>query len=170
MIVALRNQKGGAGETTFALRLGGQGARQGKRITQFDADRQCLVSLEHRTGKRQEPLFAVNGLPHNTLRRKASGLSRHADRVILIGLRRFAALPRSAPLAADLAPVPTLPTQFDSWASTSVSGRVAETRVFRQAHVACFVLKRRRTLIPHDAPQSLADHDPSDAPAASASA
>ena len=48
----LRNQKGGAGETTFALRLGGQTARQSKRITLFDADQQgsALVWLEQRAG------------------------------------------------------------------------------------------------------------------------
>ena len=163
MIVARGNQRGGAGETTFALRLGGQTARRSKRIMLFDADQQgaALVSLEQYTGKRQERLFAVIGLPRSTLRRKASGLVRHAGHVILTGLRRVAAFLLPAPLAADLAPVPTQPTRFDSWASTGVSGRVAETRVFRPAHFARFVLKQRwaRSLIARDATQSFADLD-----------
>lgn len=164
MIVAQGNQRNSADETRFALRLDRQRARQGKRITLFDAGQQGLAldSSEQHTGKRRERLFAVVGLPRNTLRRKASGLSRHAERVILTGLPPVAGLLLAAPLAADLAPVFTQPTRLDSWASTAVSGRAAQTRVFRPANVACFVLKRRGApaFIARDAPQSLADHDP----------
>jgi len=128
MIVALRNQNGGAAETTFALHLGGQRAR----LTLFDADQQgsALVSLEQYTGKRQERLFAVIGLPRRTLRPKATGLFRHAGHVTLTGLLPVAAVMLPAPLAAYLAPVPT---RFDSWASTCVSAG------------ACFVQRTPRT-------------------------
>jgi hypothetical protein len=136
MIVAPGNQKGSAGETAFALHLGAQTARQSTRITLFDADQQGLVSLEQRADKHQERLLAVIGLTRNTLRCKASELSRDADHVILAGLRRVAAFLLPAPVAADLAPVPTWPTQFDSWAFTGASVRVAEMRVFRSMHFA----------------------------------
>jgi chromosome partitioning protein len=164
MIVTWGNQKGGAGETTAALRLGGQTARRSKRIPLFDVDLQgaALVSLEQYTGKRQERLFAVIGLPRSTLRRKASGLVRHAGHVVLTGLLPVAAVMLPAPLAADLAPVRTQPTRFDSCASTGVLGRVGETRVFRPEHSSRFVLSRRptRSLIAHGATRSLVDHGP----------
>lgn len=165
MIVARGNQRGGAGETTFMLRLGGQRARQGRRIALFDADQQRLAlhSSEQTTGKRQERLCNVIGLPRSTLRRKASGLSRQADHVILAGLRCVAAFLLPAPVAADLAPVPTRPTRFDSLSSSGVSGRAAEAHAFRPTRTARFVLSRRpaRCLIAHGAAQNLADHDPS---------
>ena len=124
MIVTLRNQKGGAGETTFALRLGGQTARQSKCITLFAADQQgsSLVSLEQRAGKRQERLFGVIGLAQAALRREAPEHALLADYIIIDASPRVAALPRSAPLAADPAQVPTQPTAFDSWAPTGVIG------------------------------------------------
>ena len=132
----LRNQKGGAGETTFALRLGGQTARQSKRITLFDADQQgsALVWLEQRAGKPQECLFAVIGLTQAALRQEAPEHALLADYIIIDGSPLVAALPRSAALAGGLAPVPTQSAPLDSRASTGVPGRLAETRVFLSTH------------------------------------
>ena len=164
MIVALRNQKGGAGETTFALRLGGQRARQRKRITLFDADQQgsALVSLEQRAGKRQERLFAVIGLPQDALRRDAPELCR------LPTTSSSTARPVSPPCCAPRRlrltqrKSPHSPRRSMAGPATGVSGRVTETRVFCPTLFARFVLSRRpaRSLIAHDAAQSLADHDP----------
>jgi hypothetical protein len=138
MTAAPGNQKGAAGETTFALRLGGHRARQNKRITLFDADRQrlALLSLEQRAGKRQERLFAVIGLTQAALCREA---------------------PEHALLADDI----TQSAPLDSRASTGVSGRVAETRVFRATLFAHVALRQRaaRSLIARAAARNPANHD-----------
>ena len=135
MTAAPGNQKGAAGETTFAFRLCGHRARQNKRTTLFDADRRglALLSLEQRAGKRQERLFAVISLTQAALRRKTPEQGSVADDIIIDGSSRIGSLPRSAPVAADAAQVPT---PLDSRASTGVSGRVFETRVFRATHIA----------------------------------
>ena len=164
MIVARGNQKGGAGETAFALHLGGQTARQSKRITLLDADQQgsALVSLEQRAGKPQERPFAVIGLTQATLRREAPEHALLAHHIIVDGSPLVAALPRSAALAGALAPVPMQPALLDSQASTGVSGRVAETRVFRSAHFAHVSLRPWPTGSPiaRATPQGLVDDDP----------
>jgi hypothetical protein len=71
-------------------------------------------------------------------------------------------LSRSAALAGVLAPVLTQPPPLDSRASTGLSGRVLETRVFRSRRFAHVGLGRRTTgsLIGRGVPQSLVDHDP----------
>ncbi len=163
MIVARGNQKSGAGKTTFALHLEGQTARQSKRITLFDAEQQgsALVSLEQHGGKRQERLFAVIGLAQAALHREAPEHALLANHIIINGSPLVAAL-RSVALAAALAPVPTQPALLDSRASTAVSGRGAETRVFRSTRFAHVSLRRWPTgsLIARGAPQSTVDDDP----------
>ena len=160
----LRNQKGGAGETTFALRLGRQTARQSKRITLFDADQQgsALVWLEQRAGKPQECLFAVIGLTQAALRQEAPEHALLADHIIIDGSPLVAALPRSAALAGGLAPVPTQSAPLDSRASTDVPGRLAETRVFLSTHFVHVSLRLWPTgpIIARGAVQSLVDDDP----------
>jgi hypothetical protein len=99
MTVALRNQNGGAGERTFAVRLGVQRARQGKRIPPLDAEQQGLAlrSSEQCASKRQKRLFAVIVLPHDALLCDAPELLPLADRVDF---------DRSPPVATSLLSTP----------------------------------------------------------------
>ncbi len=104
MIVARGNQKGRAGETTFALHLGGQTARQSKRHHAVPRGPQgsALVSLEQRAAKPQERPLAVIGLTQATLRREAPEHALLADHIIIDGSPLVAALLRTAALAGAL--------------------------------------------------------------------
>jgi len=152
MIVALRNQKGGVRKTALALRLGGQGTRQGKRLTRIEP--------EQRARKREERLSLI-GLAWDALRREAPEPALLADRTIIHGWPTEAAPLRSMPIAADLVPIVAQPSPFDGWAAAEMLRLVTEPRVFRSTLFTRFVFRWRpaRSLIAHGAARNLADHD-----------
>lgn len=170
MIVALLNQKGGAGKTTLALHLAGAWASRGLRITLIDADPQAS-SLDWSAQRAREGLprrFATIGLARDTLHREAPDLARAADHLIIDGPPRVAALMRSALLAADLVLIPVQPSPLDGWASAEMLRLLAEAQAFRPQLRARFLLNRcaARTLIARRTAEALAGQDP---PALSAS-
>ena len=129
MIVALLNQRHGAGKTTLALHLADVGACQ-QRDAVIGADPQGCA-LEWSEMQAQEPLprrFTVIGLTRSTIHRAAPDIARDVDRVKLDGPSDITALTRSALLIADLIVVPVqLPP--------SVRAAFAETlRLVNEAH------------------------------------
>lgn len=164
MIVALLNQKGGAGKTTLALHLAGEWARRGQRITLIDADPQssALDWSEQRAREGLPRLFGVVGLARDTLHHEAPELARNAHHIVIDGPPRVAGLMRSALLAADLVLVPVQPSPFDGWGSAEMLRLIEEARLFRPQLVVRFVLNRcaSRTIIARETADALADQDP----------
>jgi chromosome partitioning protein len=164
MIVALLNQKGGAGKTTLALHLAGQWARQGSRVAVVDADPQgsALDWSQARSHDGAPRLFAVLGLARDTLHHEAPELARDADLVVIDGPPRIAGLMRSALLASDLVLIPVQPSPLDGWASAEMLALLAEARAFRPQLRARFLLNRcgPRSVIARETAKGLADHDP----------
>jgi chromosome partitioning protein len=103
VIIARLNQKGGVGKTTLALRLAGQSARQGKRITLIDAGPEGseLDWSEQRARRRLDRLFGVISLARDTLHRET---------------------PELTLFAADLTPIPAQLSPFDGWAFPDSDG------------------------------------------------
>jgi len=64
-VIAVLNQKVGAGKTTLATHLAGELAMQGSRVTLLDADPQGSASdwAQWRAQSGQERLYGVFGLP-----------------------------------------------------------------------------------------------------------
>jgi chromosome partitioning protein len=164
VIVAFLNRKGGVGKTTLALHVAGAWAAQGKRVVVVDTDSQgsALHWSEQRANEGLTRLFDVLGLARDTLHVEAPEIARDVHHVVIDGSSHFAALMRSAMLAADLALVPAQPSPFDGWASSETLRLLQEARRFRPQLIARFVLNRcaARTLIASDIADALTKHDP----------
>lgn len=160
-VIALLNQKGGAGKTTLATHLAGELAMDGQRVTLLDADPQgsALDWAQRRAQSGQIRLYGVFGLARDSLHQEAPEIALQTDFVIIDGPPRVAALARSALLAADLVLIPVQPSAYDVWASHEMVQLVAEARVFRPALRAAFVINRRvvGTVIGREARAALAD-------------
>ncbi|WP_238990904.1 ParA family partition ATPase [Acidovorax sp. ST3] len=160
-VIALLNQKGGAGKTTLATHLAGELALQGSRVTLLDADPQgsALDWAQRRLQSGQERLYGVFGLARDSLHQEAPQIALQADFVVIDGPPRVAALARSALLAADLVLIPVQPSAYDVWASYEMVQLITEARVFRPQLRAAFVVNRRvvGTVIGREARAALAD-------------
>jgi chromosome partitioning protein len=160
-VIAVLNQKGGAGKTTLATHLAGELAMQGSRVTLLDADPQgsALDWAQRRAQSGQERLYGVFGLARDTLHREVPAIALGADYVVIDGPPRVAALARSALLAADLVLIPVQPSAYDVWATQEMISLIAEARVFRPQLRAAFVINRRvvGTVIGREARQALVD-------------
>lgn len=160
-VIALLNQKGGAGKTTLATHLAGEFAMQGLRVTLLDADPQgsALDWAQRRLQSGQKRLYGVFGLARDSLHQEAPQIARQADIVVIDGPPRVTALARSALLAADLVLIPVQPSAYDVWASHEMVQLVMEARIFRPQLRAAFVINRRvvGTVIGREARAALAD-------------
>lgn len=159
-VVALLNQKGGAGKTTLATHLAGEFATRGLRVTLLDADPQgsALDWSQRRMHGGRDRLCSVFGLARDTLHREVPQIAQQSDLVVIDGPPRVAALARSALLAADLVLVPVQPSAYDVWATQEMVRLIAEAQVFRPGLRAAFVISRRvvRTVIGREARAALA--------------
>lgn len=160
-VIALLNQKGGAGKTTLSTHLAGAFARQGRRVTLIDADPQgsALDWAQRRHQRGQDRLYGVFGLARDTLHREVPQIAAQADHVVIDGPPRVASLARSALLAADLVLIPVQPSAYDVWATQEMVTLIQEAQVFRPALRAAFVINRRvvGTVIGREARAALAD-------------
>lgn len=160
-VIALLNQKGGAGKTTLATHLAGEFVMQGQRVTLLDADPQgsALDWAQRRAQSGHGRLYGVFGLARDSLHQEAPQIALQADFVVIDGPPRVAALARSALLAADLVLIPVQPSAYDVWASHEMVQLIIEARVFRPQLRAAFVINRRvvGTVIGREARAALAD-------------
>ncbi|HKW83970.1 MAG TPA: ParA family partition ATPase [Burkholderiaceae bacterium] len=159
-VVALLNQKGGAGKTTLATHLAGEFASRGQHVTLLDADPQgsALDWSQRRLQSGQGRLYGVFGLARDTLHREVPDIALQVDLVVIDGPPRVAALARSALLAADLVLIPVQPSAYDVWATQEMVELITEAQVFRPQLRAAFVINRRvvGTVIGREARAALA--------------
>jgi chromosome partitioning protein len=162
MIVAHGNQAGGAGKAASASYLLDRRAARRTRLTLIQANPKGSVpdSSKQRAGKHQKRLGVI-GLARDALRRETPKHALLADRTVIDGQPTVVALPRSAPLPADPAPILAQYSPFHGWPSAEILRLVAEARAFSPTRVARVVVNRHpaRSLIEHDAAQTLTDQN-----------
>ncbi len=159
MIIAVINQKGGAGKTTIALNLAAALAAGG-RVLVIDADPQ-QTAQDWAAVRETPPPFQVIGFAKPVLHRDLPKLAADYDHVVIDGAPRNYEVARSAILAADLVLIPVQPSGADFWASRETVKLVQEARAFKETQKAVFVISRKvgRSALGRDILQALAEFD-----------
>ena len=158
MILAVVNQKGGAGKTTIALNLAGAMAEAGGRVLLIDADPQ-QTAQDWAAVRDSLPAFQVVGLSKPVLHRDLPTMAADYDHVVIDGAPRNYEVARSAILAADMVLIPVQPSGADFWASRETVRLVQEAHRFKETQKSSFVVSRKigRTSIGRDIKDALAE-------------
>lgn len=159
MILAVVNQKGGAGKTTIALGLATAKAAQGKRVLFIDADPQHTAQ-DWAAVRETPPPFQVIGLAKPILHRDLPAMAADYDAVFIDGAPRSYDITRSAIGAADFVLIPVQPSGADYWASNETATLVKEAHSFKETQKCAFVLSRKisRTVLSREIPEALAQY------------
>jgi chromosome partitioning protein len=160
VIIAVVNQKGGAGKTTIALNLAAALSAEGKRVLLIDADPQ-QTAQDWAAVRQKPPPFQVVGLAKPVLHRDLPRLAADYDHVISDGAPRNYEVARSAIAAADVVLIPVQPSGADFWASRETVGLVKEAHGFKETQKSVFVVSRKigRTVLGRDITEALAEFE-----------
>ena len=160
MIIAVVNQKGGAGKTTIAVNLSAALAAEGKRILLIDADPQ-QTAQDWAAIRQTPPPFQVIGLTKPVLHRDVPRLAADYDYVVIDGAPRSYEVARSAIAAADMVLIPVQPSGADFWASRETVNLAKEMCTFKETQKSAFVVSRKigRTTLGRDIVDALAEFE-----------
>jgi chromosome partitioning protein len=160
VIIAVVNQKGGAGKTTIALNLAAALAAEGRRVLLIDADPQ-QTAQDWAAVRPTPPPFQVVGLAKPVLHRDLPRMAGDYDHIVIDGAPRNYEVARSAIAAADLVLIPVQPSGADFWASRETVGLVKEAQSFKETQKSAFVVSRKigRSVLGRDITDALAHFD-----------
>ena len=144
MIIALCNQKGGAGKTTLAIHLAHAIALSKKRVLIVDSDPQGSASGWAAAREEASP-FPVIQMARDSLHRDLPAIAADYQHCIIDTPPRVSALARSAILASDLVIVPVQPSSYDVWAAGETVQLIQEAQQFKPDIKAVFIINRRIT-------------------------
>lgn len=143
MIVAILNQKGGAGKTTISVNLARALQQTGKKVLLVDSDPQGSARDWHAAGEGN--LLTVVGLDRPTLDKDIKALNGY-DWILIDGAPQIAEMAVSAIKCADIVLIPVQPSPYDIWAAEDLV-EVVKTRqqVANGKPKAAFVISRQIT-------------------------
>jgi chromosome partitioning protein len=123
-IVAVVNQKGGAGKTTVSMQLAGTLGRRGHKVLVIDADPQATATRwAASAGDQQAFPASLSGLSAaaGKVHREAQKYVEDYDFIVIdCPPAADSPVPQSALMIADLALVPVIPSPLDLWASVGI--------------------------------------------------
>lgn len=127
-VIAVLNQKGGAGKTTVATHLARALQVLGKSCILIDSDPQG--SARDWSAVREDNQVPVVGIDRPTLERDLKSIAEH-DFAVIDGAPQAADLAASAIKAADFIIIPVQPSPYDIWAASDlvdlIKGRISVT-------------------------------------------
>lgn len=164
MVIALLNQKGGAGKTTLALHLAAGLCERGCKVQVIDADPQGSaldwLAMRANSPEISPSPFGVIAMPRPILHREIERLSAGFDHVLIDGPPRVYEVARSAILAADLVLIPVQPSPYDVWAAKEIVDLVQEASTFKEKQKCRFTINRKivNTAIGRDVADALSGY------------
>lgn len=122
-VIAVVNQKGGAGKTTTTISLAGAFTSLGYTVAIVDSDIQG--NMRDWKAVREDNPIPVLGMDRPTIHNDIKSLSRF-DIVLIDGAPTVEAMSASAIKAANLALIPVQPSALDIWASADLVDMVKQ--------------------------------------------
>lgn len=143
MIVAILNQKGGAGKTTISTNLARAFQQHGEKVLLVDSDPQGSARDWHAAGDGN--LLTVIGLDRPTLNKDIKALNDY-DWIFIDGAPQLAEMAVSAIKCADIVLIPVQPSPYDIWAAEELV-EVIKTRqqIANGKPKTAFVISRQIT-------------------------
>lgn len=117
-VIAVLNQKGGAGKTTIATHLARALQIGGADVLLVDSDPQG--SARDWAAVREDQPLTVVGIDRPTIDRDVKNVARKVDYVVIDGAPQAADLAVSAIKAADFVLIPVQPSPYDIWATADL--------------------------------------------------
>ena len=154
-VIAVLNQKGGAGKTTIATHLARALQLDGADVLLVDSDPQG--SARDWAAVREDQPVPVVGIDRPTIERDLKSVARK-DFVVIDGAPQAHDLAVSAMKAADCVLIPVQPSPYDIWAADEVVKLIEEARVYKENLKSAFVVNRKiaNTAIGRDVGEALA--------------
>jgi chromosome partitioning protein len=145
-IIAVVNQKGGAGKTTTTMQLAGTIARRGYKVMVVDADPQGSATRWAASAEDACPFPAsVVGLSaaNEKVHREVKKFVDDYDFIIIdCPPAADSPVPQSALIIADLALVPILPSPLDMWAAVGIKQVIEHCSTVNEALQARLILNQ----------------------------
>jgi len=113
-IIAVLNQKGGAGKTTLATNIARALQLENQKVLLIDSDPQGSARDWNAAGEGE--LVPVIGLDRPTLAKDIQAIKQNQDWIIIDGAPQIADLSVAAIKCADLILIPVQPSPYDIWA------------------------------------------------------
>lgn len=157
-VIAVLNQKGGAGKTTIATNLARAYQLTGLDVLLVDSDPQG--SARDWSAVREDQPVPVVGIDRPTIARDLKAVA-HKDLVAIDGAPQLTELAVSATAAADLVLIPVQPSPYDVWATSDLVDLVKQRRSLTDGSLkAAFVVSRviKGTRIGAEVDTALADY------------
>jgi len=118
VVIAVLNQKGGAGKTTLSTNIATELYRQGAKVLLVDSDPQGSARDWNAAGE-DNPVPVV-GLDRPTLAKDLSAVSQGYDVVVIDGAPQIKDLAAAAIRVADAVLIPVQPSPYDIWAAADL--------------------------------------------------
>ena len=163
-IIAVVNQKGGAGKTTLSMQLAGTLGRWGQKVLVIDADPQATATRWAASADDEKPFPAsVSGLSAagSKVHREAKKFIDDYDYVLIdCPPAADSPVPQSALLIADLALVPVIPSPLDLWASVGIRQVIERIKDVNEGLIARVVINQcqRQTALAKDTLEILPEY------------
>lgn len=144
MIIAVLNQKGGAGKTTLAVNLARAYTKRNVKTILVDSDSQGSSQKWH--DKSNGDLIDMTCIAIKTLDKDVIKYTSIYDRIIIDGISQISPITISAVKCADLILIPIQPSPYDIWSAAELVRNVQDRIIFSRGKVkAYFIVSRKVT-------------------------